>query len=142
VAIDAEFRQTPPDFASELSAMVDPSSLGDHLDFAAFLEVVRKRRESLGLTLVEVAKRMGVDHAAVSRLESGKQANPTINTVMRYVEAVGSRVVWAISDLEDQAQIPRGGERERRRIRGRHGDAQAPSEEEQHEVAREIAVKS
>ena len=122
--------------------MVDPSSLGDHLDFAAFLGLVRKRRESLGLTLVEVAKRMGVDHAAVSRLESGKQVNPTVNTVMRYVEAVGARVVWAISDRKDQAPIPRGGERERRRIRGRHGDAHAPSEEEQHEGTPEVAVKS
>ena len=121
MAIDTESRQTRPDSISELSAMVDPSSLGDHLDFVAFIERVRKHRESLGLTLSEVAKRMGVDHAAVSRLESGKQANPTINTVIRYVEAVGSRVVWAIVDRGDETPNPRGEKRERRRIRDGHG---------------------
>jgi len=59
---------------------------------------------------------MGVDHAGVSRLESGKQANPTVNTVMRYVEAIGLRVAWGLAERDD-APVPRGEERARRRIR-------------------------
>ncbi len=90
---DTESRQALRELASELSALVDPTSLGDHLDFAQSIESVRKRRESSGPTLAEVARRMGVDHAAVSRLESGEQPNPTVNTVMRHVEAIGSRLV-------------------------------------------------
>ena len=39
---------------------------------------------------------MDTDHAAVSRLETGKQANPTINTLMRYVEALGVQLVWSV----------------------------------------------
>ncbi len=132
MANNTETRQALPESATELSAMVDPISLGDHLDFAQFIDTVRKHRESLGLTLTEVANRMGVDHASLSRLESGKQPNPTVNTVMRYVEAIGSRMVWAISRREDEPSIPRGRERDRRRIRGprRDGlDAENPSGE-------------
>ena len=113
MASDSKFQSE----SSELAAMADPSSLGDHLDFAVFMQSVRDRRESLGLTLAEVALRMGVDHASVSRLESGKQPNPTINTLMRYVEAIGFRLTWGLADRADEAPIPRGTERERRRVR-------------------------
>ena len=113
MASDMKFQQE----SFDLAAMVDPSSLGDHLDFAVFLKSIRDRRESLGLTLTEVALRMGVDHAAVSRLESGKQPEPTINTLMRYVEALGFRLTCGLTDRVDEAPIPRGSGRERRRVR-------------------------
>lgn len=109
-------RPAVADAASELAAFSDPSALGDHLDFAAFMASARKEREARGLSVSEVALRMGVDHAAVSRLESGKQANPTVNTVMRYAEAIGLRVAWGLAERDDAA-IPRGEGRERRRIR-------------------------
>ena len=60
-------RPTPPEAASELAALSDPSALGDHMDFAVFLASARKEREARGLTLSEVAARMGCDHAAVLR---------------------------------------------------------------------------
>jgi transcriptional regulator with XRE-family HTH domain len=102
--------------ASEPAAFSDPSSPGDHLDFAVFMATARKAREGRGLTVSGVAERMGVDHAAVSRLESGRQANPTVNTVMRYVEAIGLRVAWGLAE-RDGSPAPRGEERARRRIR-------------------------
>ena len=114
--VDEIARPTNAEAASELAAPSDPSSLGDHLDFAMFLESARQARQTRGLTVSEVAERMGVDHAMVSRLESGRQANPTVNTVMRYVEAIGLRVAWGLAD-RDETPIPRGEGRERRRIR-------------------------
>lgn len=116
MANDTAARSPIADAASELAAFTDPSALGDHLDFAVFLASARKAREARGLTVSEVADRMGVDPATVSRLESGKQANPTVNTVLRYVEAIGLRVAWGLADRDD-APIPRGEERARRRIR-------------------------
>ena len=116
MANDTTARDADADAASELAAFSDPTTLGDHLDFAVFLATARKAREDRGLSLSEVADRMGVDHAAVSRLESGKQPNPTVNTVMRYVEAIGLRVAWGLAERDD-APIPRGEERARRRIR-------------------------
>lgn len=116
MANDLGRRPVPPEADSELAAFSDPSTLGDHLDFAVFLATARKAREDRGLSLSEVASRMGVDHAALSRLESGKQANPTVNTVMRYVEAIGLRVAWGLAERDD-SPTPRGEERARRRIR-------------------------
>jgi transcriptional regulator with XRE-family HTH domain len=116
VASDLASRPPLPEAASELAAFADPSAMGDHLDFAMFIASARKAREARGLSVSEVAERMGVDHASVSRLESGKQANPTVNTVMRYVEAIGLRVAWGLAGRDD-APIPRGEERARRRVR-------------------------
>jgi transcriptional regulator with XRE-family HTH domain len=105
-----------PAATEEALALADPSALGDHLDFAVFVASARDARVARGLSVSEVAERMGVDHAAVSRLESGKQANPTVNTVMRYIEAIGLRVAWGLAERDD-APIPRGAERARRRVR-------------------------
>jgi transcriptional regulator with XRE-family HTH domain len=116
VASDVASRPPTPEPATELAAFSDPSAMGDHLDFAVFVASARKAREARGLSVSEVAGRMGVDHASVSRLESGKQANPTVNTVMRYVEAIGLRVAWGLAERDD-APIPRGEERARRRVR-------------------------
>jgi transcriptional regulator with XRE-family HTH domain len=116
VANDLESRPGSTDAASEMAAFADPSALGDHLDFAVFMASARKAREAQGLSLSEVAERMGCDHAAVSRLETGKQANPTVNTVMRYVQAIGLRVTWGLAERDDRP-IPRGEDRVRRRIR-------------------------
>ena len=116
MANDLASRSGPPEAASELAAFTDPSALGDHLDFAVFIASARKAREERGLSITDIAQRMGVDHAAVSRLESGKQANPTVNTVMRYIEAIGLRVAWGLAERDD-TPIPRGNERARRRVR-------------------------
>jgi transcriptional regulator with XRE-family HTH domain len=116
VGNDLASRPASVEAASELAAFSDPSAMGDHLDFGVFVASARKAREARGLTVSVVAERMGVDHAAVSRLESGKQTNPTVNTVMRYVEAIGLRVAWGLAERDD-APIPRGEDRARRRVR-------------------------
>ena len=46
-------------------------------------------RETSGLTIDDAAKAMGVDKAAVSKLERGL-TNPTLLTVARYADAVGA----------------------------------------------------
>ena len=49
-------------------------------------------RSAAGMTQQEVATRMGTTKSAVSRLESGCFARPTLNTIERYALAVGARV--------------------------------------------------
>jgi transcriptional regulator with XRE-family HTH domain len=39
-----------------------------------------------------------MDRAAVSRLENGQIANPTINTMNRYARALGKRVMVSLAD--------------------------------------------
>ena len=44
------------------------------------------------MTQQEVAMRMWTTKSAVSRLESGRYARPTLATVEKYARAVGARV--------------------------------------------------
>src|SRR5881227_2305419 len=63
--------------------------------FTAILSLVARFkavRESQGLTLVEVAERMGIDAPALSRLETGKMLNPTLATLHKWAEALGQKL--------------------------------------------------
>ncbi len=53
---------------------------------------LKRVRQSQGLSLQEVAERMGTDRANVHRLEQ-RIGNPTVATLARYAQAVGSRMV-------------------------------------------------
>src|SRR5262245_1137706 len=60
--------------------------------FAAILSLMARfkaLRESQGLSLAEVAERMGIDAPALSRLETGKVLNPTLATLHKWAEALG-----------------------------------------------------
>jgi DNA-binding Xre family transcriptional regulator len=64
-------------------------------DFTAILELFvrfKSTRESKGLTLAEVAERMGTDAPALSRLETGKVVNPTLATLYKWAEALGCKL--------------------------------------------------
>ena len=72
-----------------------PAGAINSQSFAAILSLVAKfkaARESQGLTLAEVAERMGIDAPALSRLETGKMLNPTLATLHKWAEAVGQRL--------------------------------------------------
>jgi DNA-binding XRE family transcriptional regulator len=63
--------------------------------FAAILNLMARfkaLRESQGLTLAEVAERMGIDAPGLSRLETGKMLNPTLATLHKWAQALGQRL--------------------------------------------------
>ena len=41
----------------------------------------------------------GMDRSALSKLETGQRANPTVDTLVRYAEAVGKRLVVSLTDV-------------------------------------------
>ena len=49
-------------------------------------------RTAAGMTQHEVAMRMWTTKSAVSRLESGRYARPTLDTIEKYALAVGAQV--------------------------------------------------
>jgi ribosome-binding protein aMBF1 (putative translation factor) len=49
---------------------------------------LRKKRTAEGLSLDDVARASGIDNAYLSRLENGKVANPTFETLYRYAVAI------------------------------------------------------
>ena len=53
---------------------------------------LKRARQSQGLSLQQVAERMGTDRSNVHRLERGF-GNPTVATLARYAKAIGRRMV-------------------------------------------------
>ena len=61
-------------------------------------EQLRGARQDKGLSLADVTRLSGMDRSAFSKLETGQRPNPTVETLMRYAEAVGKRLVLTIAD--------------------------------------------
>lgn len=88
------------------SGACDPDAvmtMGMYFDVQKALQALKRERECCGLSIGDVAKRSGLDRAVVSRIENGKQDNPTVATLMRYAAAVGKRFLWSYDDLPTKA---------------------------------------
>ncbi len=81
----------------------EPVPLGEYLEVRRALATLRREREGAGLSLAEVAARSGIDKAALSRLENGKQPNPTLATLYRYAAAIGKQIVLGFQDTTDES---------------------------------------
>jgi ribosome-binding protein aMBF1 (putative translation factor) len=110
-AIRDEFQREKPSLEDLVRAgQCDPEdamSMGQYYDLQRALQALRGERERAGLSITDVASRSGLDRAVISRLETGKQDNPTATTLMRYAAAIGKRLLWTYEDLpaEDDSQI-------------------------------------
>jgi ribosome-binding protein aMBF1 (putative translation factor) len=91
-------------------------TMGMYFDVQRALQALKQERKQRGLSIGDVANRSGLDRAVISRLENGKQDNPTVATLMRYAAAVGKRFLWSYEDLATQV-THRGGKASRRRAR-------------------------
>ena len=80
-------RKADPKFAKAYDALDD--------EFAA-LAALLKARTAAGLTQAEVASRMGVSQPVVARIEASlgkKEHSPSLNTLRRYADACGMKLV-------------------------------------------------
>ena len=80
-------RKADPKFAKAYDALDD--------EFAA-LAALLKARSGAGLTQAEVASRMGVSQPVVARIEASlgkKDHSPSLNTLRRYADACGMKLV-------------------------------------------------
>ena len=62
------------------------------------LKELKAAREAKGLSLADLTKLTGMDRSALSKLETGQRANPTVETLVRYAEAVGKRLVVSLTE--------------------------------------------
>src|SRR5437899_2297814 len=81
----------------------DTMPLGEFLTLQELMFQLRRERERQQLTLAEMEARTGIDQAALSRLETGKQVNTTFETVGRILHALGKELVWSLRDLSPRA---------------------------------------
>lgn len=63
------------------------------------LASLRLERQRQGLSLTDLSERTGIDRATISKLETGKVANPTLATLRTYANALGKRLAWRLADL-------------------------------------------
>ncbi|HVS33969.1 MAG TPA: helix-turn-helix transcriptional regulator [Gemmataceae bacterium] len=93
-------------------------TMGMYFDVQQALQALKRERLRCGITVADVAERSGLDRAVVSRLENGKQDNPTAATLMRYAAAVGKRFLWSFEDLTTRSAKGAGKPDRRRTKRG------------------------
>jgi DNA-binding XRE family transcriptional regulator len=74
----------------------------DELD--ELLQQLKAAREEKGLSLADLAELTGMDRSALSKLETGLRPNPTVETLVRYAQAVGKRLVVSLVKANDRIE--------------------------------------
>jgi DNA-binding XRE family transcriptional regulator len=105
----AKYRQVREQVAAELPELIERHeermATLDQLD--ALLQQLKAAREERGLSLADLTRLTGMDRSALSKLETGQRPNPTIETLVRYAEAVGKRLVVSLAEArEGETQLP------------------------------------
>ncbi len=96
----AKYRKIRELIAGELPELINRhhDRMAAYDQFAELLRQLRAAREQRGLSLAELTELTGMDRSALSKLESGQRPNPTLETLIRYAEAVGKRLVVSLAD--------------------------------------------
>lgn len=64
------------------------------------VKLLKAERQKKGMSLSDVEERTGIGRPNLSRLENEADANPTIDTLTRYAEALGKRLMIVLADVE------------------------------------------
>jgi DNA-binding XRE family transcriptional regulator len=98
-ALRQEFEHCPTQEELRASGAYEgPIKSGAYFSVKVLIHELKKAREAAGLTLAVVSQRTGMDQATLSRLENGRQPNPTVDTLWRYARAVGRQLVLTHAD--------------------------------------------
>jgi Helix-turn-helix len=76
-----------------------PYRQGNIMGLLSAVAELKRQRDERGLSLTDVSQRSGLDRGLLSRLENGKILNPTMATLWRYADAIGSQVSLAVEPL-------------------------------------------
>ena len=53
------------------------------------IRLLKAERELRGLSLADIGEQTGLSKSAISKLENNEDANPTVNTLTKYADALG-----------------------------------------------------
>ncbi len=62
------------------------------------LNVLKEERQRQGMSLGDLSQRTGIDRGSLSKLENDPDPNVTINTLMRYTQAIGKTITVQLED--------------------------------------------
>ena len=64
------------------------------------IRLLKAERELRGLSLADVGDKTSLSKSAISKLENNADANPTVNTLSRYAEALGMTLAVILTEKE------------------------------------------
>lgn len=73
----------------EIKAAAHAIREGRQAKIGEAIRLPKAERELRGLSLADIGKETGLSKSAISRLENNKDANPTVNTLSKYADALG-----------------------------------------------------
>ena len=71
---------------------------GDLVMLHQLMSALKEERERQKMTMAELSEITGIDQAALSRLENGKNVNPTFETMNRIAAALGKTIACSLKD--------------------------------------------
>ena len=109
-AIRERFQREKPSLDDLVSSgeYNEPLPLGAYLSIRQAVFALKNAREAMGLSLADVAERTGIDKAALSRLETAQNMNPTVSTLCRYAHALGKRWKWILEEEVEERGAGQG----------------------------------
>lgn len=97
-AVRDQYQTTRPTFDQLVAEGGEVVPLGEVFRLHAMFAQLKVERERQQLTLADVAEMTGIDQGALSRLENGRNDNPTFGTISRVAEALGKQVHYTLTD--------------------------------------------
>jgi transcriptional regulator with XRE-family HTH domain len=110
-ALRAKFeRERPgPDQLAASGEYEGPVQAGAYWEVRRVMTELKAERERQGLTLAQLAECCGIDKGAISKLETGRQVNPTVDTLSRIATGLGLTLgVTLRNGTEPSGQEPPG----------------------------------
>jgi len=83
-----------PEIKQELKALRQ----GRRAKIQEAVVILKTERELRGLSLADISDRTGISKSAISKLENNRDANPTINTLSKYADALGMVLSVTLTD--------------------------------------------
>lgn len=110
-AIREKFQREKPTLEQLIASgeYEEPFLMGTYAATVSILAELKRVRQELGLSLSAVARKANIDKATLSKLENGRQPNPTMDTLQRYALALGKQVMLSLDSLEPSNAATRNG---------------------------------
>jgi ribosome-binding protein aMBF1 (putative translation factor) len=104
-AIRAKYQEEKPgpDQLSAAGEYEGPVQSGAYWEVRRVMAQLKAERERQGLSLAALAKKSGLDKGAISKLETGRQVNPTIDSLSRIAAGLGVKIVLTLPEGEGKS---------------------------------------